>query len=171
MLSIEKIEHDGNVYCLTVENSNFYMKENGKCFWTGNSPHINLDRISHLIESLDMVGNDGIGMAKILDTPTGKIASTLLENGIKLGVSSRGVGSLNGNKVGDDFSLICVDIVCDPSAPNAIVDSVYESAEYIMDGNRIVEVAIDKMKSTLDKKGSRDIYHTLNEFLNDIKKG
>jgi hypothetical protein len=67
--------------------------------------------------------------------------------------------------------MVCIDIVLNPSGPDCYVDGILEGAEYIMDGNRIVEVAIDKMKSTLDTKGSKDIYNTLKQFLNDIRKG
>lgn len=137
-----------------------------------NSPEINPERVCHLIESLKLVGNDGMGVSKVLtELPMGKIVKGMLDEGIKFGVSTRGVGSLNGNKVSDDYRLSCVDVVLQPSGIDCYVEGIYEGAEYIMEGNKIVEVAINKFKSTLDKKGSRDIYHTLNEFLNDIRKG
>ena len=75
------------------------------------TPTVNLQNVSHMIESLVMEGNDGIGIAKILDTPNGRIVETLLKAGAKPGVSTRGVGSLNGSKVNDDFKLITVDVV------------------------------------------------------------
>lgn len=134
------------------------------------SPSINLDRISHKVESLTIENNDAIGVASILETPTGKIAQALLDSGIQLGVSTRGVGTLKGNNVNNDYKLICIDIVHDPSAPGAFVEGILENKEYVIDGNNIVEVAIDNMKKTLDKKGSKAIKFALLDFLEEIKK-
>ena len=101
------------------------------------NPTVNLDKVSHLITSLKFEGNDVIGRAKILDTPMGKIAQNFIEEGVRLGVSSRGLGSLkerNGvNEVQNDFHLATVDIVADPSAPDAFVTGIMESAEWILD--------------------------------------
>jgi hypothetical protein len=94
------------------------------------SPSVNLDRVSHLVESLIMEGNNGMGVARILPTPTGKIAESLLESGVQLGVSSRGVGSLTNDKVNGDYRLLAIDIVADPSAPSAYVDGVLEGVEW-----------------------------------------
>ena len=135
------------------------------------SPTVNLQMVSHIIESLNMVGTNGMGVARILDTPTGKIAESLLRSGIQLGVSSRGVGSMSGDKVNSDYRLLAVDIVADPSAPSAYVDGVLENKEYIMEGNSIVEVAIGNMENKLAKKGSSELAKTINDFLNEIKKG
>ena len=101
-------------------------------------PSINLDRVSHKIESLREDGNNFVGRAKILDTPMGKIASSLLGEGVRLGVSSRGMGSLkkesNCNIVQDDFMLAtAADIVADPSAPDAFVDGIMEGKEWVWD--------------------------------------
>lgn len=101
------------------------------------SPTINLDRVSHMITSLRPDGNNFIGKAKILDTPNGRIVKSLLDGGASLGVSTRGVGSLkpaNGYQlVQDDFHLAtAADIVADPSAPDAFVESVMEGAEWIL---------------------------------------
>lgn len=174
-LKIDRIEHDGNVYCLSVKNSNFYMKENNKAFWTGNSPQINLDRISHVIESLEMNGDDGVGVLRLIDTPMGKIAQTLVSENILLGVSTRGVGSLDGEYVKDDYSLITpADLVFDPSAPKAFVESVVENKEWIIEGNKWVEVAVDNLQKSVDKQyGGRNssqlaLRYMLN-FINDIK--
>jgi len=172
-LKIEKVEHDGNVYCLTVKNSNFYMKENNKAFWTGNSPQINLDRISHVIESLIMENDDGVGVLRLIDTPMGKIAQTLVSEKILLGVSTRGVGSLDGDIVKEDYSLITpADLVFDPSAPKAFVESVLENKEWIREGDQWVSIAIDKLQKTVDKKysNSKEVLNFLiKDFLNDIK--
>lgn len=115
-------------------------------------PTINLDRVSHLIESLRWDGDNVIGRAKILDTPMGVIAKNLLEGGVQLGVSTRGLGSLkrlsNGlNEVQSDFSLNTVDIVGDPSAPDAFVQGIMEGVEYYVgkDG-RLIEQTIEDIK-------------------------
>ena len=108
-------------------------------------PTVNLDRVSHKIVSLKESGNNFIGKAKILGTPMGKIASDLLGEGVKLGVSSRGVGSLNKTNegysvVGEDFTLAtAADIVADPSAPDAFVDGIMEGKEWVWDGGIIRE--------------------------------
>ena len=108
-------------------------------------PTVNLDRVSHKIVSLRESGNNFIGKAKILSTPMGKIASNLLDEGVKLGVSSRGVGSLNKTNegysvVGEDFTLAtAADIVADPSAPDAFVDGIMEGKEWVWDGGIIRE--------------------------------
>ena len=108
-------------------------------------PTVNLDRVSHKIVSLKESGNNFIGKAKILSTPMGKIASDLLGEGVKLGGSSRGVGSLNKTNegysvVGEDFTLAtAADIVADPSAPDAFVDGIMEGKEWVWDGGIIRE--------------------------------
>ena len=95
-------------------------------------PTVNLDRVSHLITELHFKGNDCYGKAKVLDTPMGKIVKNLIDEGAQLGVSSRGMGSLKDvggiNEVQGDFMLSAVDIVADPSAPNAFVNGIYEGA-------------------------------------------
>ncbi len=133
------------------------------------TPQLNLDRVSHLIENLSMDGNSAIGTAKLLDTPMGKTAQALLDGGVKLGVSSRGVGSLKGETVGGDYNLICVDIVGDPSALNAYVDGILESKEFIIDNNTIVERAVENLKRDLDHNGSKQLVDNLSKFLKSIK--
>ena len=108
-------------------------------------PTVNLDRVSHKIVSLKEDGNNFIGKAKILSTPMGKIASNLLGEGVKLGVSSRGVGSLNKTNegysvVGEDFTLAtAADIVADPSAPDAFVQGIMEGKDWVWDGGVVRE--------------------------------
>ena len=136
------------------------------------TPTINLDRVSHIIESLKFDGNDIIGKAKILDTPMGRIAQSLLEGGVKLGVSSRGLGTLNeedNTTVNDDYQLVCVDIVGDPSAQSAYVNGIMENKEYIIQGDSIVERAVESLEKKLDKHGSREILEDLKSFLKDIR--
>ena len=113
-------------------------------------PTVNLDRVSHKIVSLKENGSNFIGKAKILSTPMGKIASSLLDEGVKLGVSSRGIGSLKMSKegvnmVGDDFMLAtAADIVADPSAPDAFVEGIMEGKEWIWDGSILREKAAEQ---------------------------
>jgi hypothetical protein len=121
-------------------------------------PQINLDRVSHVIENLSFKSNtDVVGRAKILDTPMGKIAQNLIDEGIKLGVSSRGLGSLkqlnNGVKeVQEDFFLSTVDIVADPSAPSAYVNGIMENVEYeMLEDGRIIQALVDKRKGRIDE--------------------
>lgn len=135
------------------------------------TPQLNLDRVSHLIEDLSMEGNSAIGTAKLLDTPMGLTAQALLNGGVKLGVSSRGVGSLKGETVGGDYNLICVDIVGDPSALNAYVDGILESKDFIIDDNVIVEKAVEHLKRNLAVTGSARIAENLTKFLETIKNG
>lgn len=100
------------------------------------NPTVNLDKVSHLITALRFEGNDVVGRAKILDTPMGKIAQNFIEEGVKLGVSSRGLGSLkekNGiNEVQNDFHLATVDIVADPSGPDCWVGGIMEDVDWLL---------------------------------------
>ena len=119
-------------------------------------PSINLDKVSHKIESLRAEGNNFIGRAKILDTPNGRIAKSLLDEGVKLGVSSRGMGSLKQqegvNIVQDDFMLAtAADIVADPSAPDAFVDGIMEGKEWVWDNGILKESAIAQIKQEIDQ--------------------
>jgi hypothetical protein len=118
-------------------------------------PTINLDRVSHKIVSLKKEGTNFIGKAKLLETPMGKIASNLLNEGVKLGVSSRGMGSLelkNGvNYVKDDFMLAtAADIVADPSAPDAFVEGIMEGKEWVWESGVLREVQIEQIKRSID---------------------
>jgi len=118
-------------------------------------PTVNLDRVSHKITSLKAEGNNFMGKARILDTPMGKIAKSLLGEGVKLGVSSRGMGSLkeeNGVKyVSDDFMLAtAADIVADPSAPDAFVNGIMEGKEWVWEGGLLREKQIQEIKKEID---------------------
>ena len=120
-------------------------------------PTVNLDRVSHKIVSLTQEGNNFIGKAKLLETPMGKIAKNLIEEGVTLGVSSRGIGSLSETKqgyklVGEDFMLAtAADIVADPSAPDAFVQGIMEGKEWVMVGGILKEQEIDATRSTINK--------------------
>ena len=119
-------------------------------------PTVNLDRVSHKIVSLKESGSNFIGKAKILNTPMGKIASSLLDEGVKLGVSSRGIGSLKPTKegfnvVGDDFMLAtAADIVADPSAPDAFVEGIMEGKDWVWDGGILREKFAEKTYKTIN---------------------
>lgn len=121
-----------------------------------NGPSINLDKVSHMIESLNFKGSDVYGRAKILDTPNGKIAKTLIDEGVKLGVSSRGLGSIkqiNGlNEVQKDFWMSTVDIVSDPSGMGCYVNGIMENAEWTMleDGS-IQQLVVDAVKKNVNE--------------------
>ena len=119
-------------------------------------PSINLDRVSHKIISLKEDGNNFIGKAKLLDTPMGRIAKDLLGEGVKLGVSSRGMGSIckeeNCNVVMDDFMLAtAADIVADPSAPDAFVNGIMEGKEWVWDNGVLKEAAVAQIKQEIDQ--------------------
>jgi len=118
-------------------------------------PTVNLDRVSHRITSLTSEGKNFIGKAKLLDTPMGNIAKNLLDEGVKLGVSSRGMGTLkreNGyNVVGEDFMLAtAADIVSDPSAPDAFVEGIMEGKEWVWEGGLLREREIAELKHEID---------------------
>jgi len=119
-------------------------------------PTVNLDRVSHMITRLEPDGKNFIGEAKLLSTPMGEIAKALINDGGKLGVSSRGMGSLesrNGvNYVKDDFYLAtAADIVADPSAPQAFVEGIMEGKEWIWDNGLLKEVAVNEIKEDIEK--------------------
>jgi hypothetical protein len=118
-------------------------------------PTINLDKVSHLITDLRFEGNDVIGRAKILNTPMGQIVKGLLEGGVKLGVSSRGMGSLEQregvNYVKNDFHLATVDIVQDPSAPAAFVNGIMEGVEWIVENGVYTPQEIEKIETEIKR--------------------
>ena len=120
-------------------------------------PTVNLDRVSHKIVSLKESGSNFIGKAKILNTPMGNIASSLIGEGVKLGVSSRGIGSLKPtregvNIVGDDFMLAtAADIVADPSAPDAFVEGIMEGKEWVWEGTLLREKKAEEIKNSVER--------------------
>ena len=118
-------------------------------------PTLNLDRVSHKIVELYPEGTNFIGKAKLMETPMGKIAKSLLEEGVQLGVSSRGLGSIkregNTQVVADDFMLsTAADIVADPSAPDAFVEGIYEGREWVTVDGKVKEQTIEQIKSSID---------------------
>jgi hypothetical protein len=142
------------------------------------SPTINLDRVSHKIVSLRSEGTNFIGKAQILETPMGKIAKSLLESGVTLGVSSRGIGSIeerNGiNIVKDDFMLsTAADIVADPSAPDAFVEGIMEGREWIWNNGMLEEKVINSYKRAINNSSSNSLnerkLQVFESFLRNIK--
>ena len=134
-------------------------------------PTVNLDKVSHKIESLDWKGNDVVGKATILNTPMGKIVEGLLDGGVRVGVSTRGMGSLQRGSgammVGNDFMLNAVDIVQDPSAPNAFVNGVMEGVEWIWNNGIIEARHIEQMETEIKKAPRKDLYEVqVREFKN-----
>ena len=141
------------------------------------NPTINLNQVSHLITELRMDGSNVIGKAKILGTPMGKIAENFIREGVSLGVSSRGVGSLkerNGiNEVQDDFHLATVDIVADPSAPDAFVTGIMENAEWFLENNVWKMIEIEQAQKLIRNAPKVSLeeakLHVFNAFLKSIK--
>ena len=138
-------------------------------------PTVNLDKVSHKITDLHWQGNNVVGKASILKTPMGKIVEGLLEGGVKLGVSSRGMGSLvqkNGaSYVGDDFMLATVDIVQDPSAPSAFVNGVMEGVEWVWDNGLIRQQDIEAIETEIKRAPRKDLQEAeIRAFKNFLSK-
>ena len=142
-------------------------------------PTVNLDRVSHKIVELVQRGNDFIGKAQILPTPMGKIAESLLNSGVTLGVSSRGIGSVRStregyNEVGEDFMLAtAADIVADPSAPDAFVQGIMEGKEWVWDGGmlreRVAQATQRRINTLVDQRRLEEHKIELfNDFLNSL---
>ena len=135
-------------------------------------PTVNLDRASHMIHSLQKEGKNFIGRAKILDTPNGKIVKNLIDEGAKLGVSSRGMGTLKPESkaqiVQSDFYLAtAADIVADPSAPNAFVEGIMEGREWIWDGGLLREQDVERARNNIRSAASKELEEVkLTEFKN-----
>ena len=152
-IKIEIVEdYDDNVYCVSVPNQNFYCMDNGKTFWSGNSCEINPERISHITKELRMEGNDVYGKSLVLDTPMGRIVKSLMEGGVRLGVSSRGVGTLKESVVQNDFQLHAIDVVTEPSAPNAFVEGIMESKkEWVFENGLLTEKELQDTIAEVNK--------------------
>ena len=134
-------------------------------------PTINLDKVSHRITDLRFEGSNVVGRALILNTPMGQIVKGLMDGGVQLGVSSRGMGSLvqkNGvSTVGEDFILATVDIVQDPSAPEAFVNGIMEGVDWVWNNGIIEARTIEKMETEIKKASRTDLYETqTREFKN-----
>jgi len=182
----DTVNRNGRVYPRTIlENevnrySNKYVKENRALGELNHpsGPTVNLDKVSHLITNLAMEGKDVVGKAKLLETPCGLIAQNLLEAGVKLGVSSRGMGSLKENRgykeVQKDFMLSAVDIVADPSAPNAFVNGIMEGVEWVWDNGVLKQEVLENYKNTIKKAPTKKLQETavfvFEDFMNKLTK-
>jgi hypothetical protein len=139
-------------------------------------PTVNLDRVSHIVKELHEDGKNFYGKAKVLDTPMGKIVKNLIDEGAQLGVSTRGMGSLkskNGyQEVQEDFMLAAIDIVADPSAPNAFVNGIMEGKEWIYENGIWEEKQIQKAKKLIKSSSKRDLSENMvkvfKEFFRNI---
>ena len=157
MYPMETLAREVDKYSNTYIKSGRAMGELGH----PDGPIVNLDRVSHLITSLVQEGSNFKGKAKILETPMGQIAKSLLSEGVRLGVSSRGVGSLKLNREGvnvvaDDFMLAtAADIVADPSAPEAFVNGIMEGKEWVWTNSALKESDLRKVEKDLDNASSK----------------
>lgn len=179
-MQAESKNRNGRVYPISVMEKELgryntdYVKTNRAMGELGHpeGPTVNLERVSHLIKDLRLEKNDVYGKAKILDTPYGKIVRNLIDEGVKLGVSSRGMGSLKEqdgvNIVQEDFMLAAVDVVADPSAPNAFVNGIMEGREWIWDNGVLKPVEIEKYKETIVKTPSRKLEEQAIELFKDF---
>ena len=152
MYPVDILEKECNRYNKTFISQGRALGELGH----PEGPTVNLDRVSHKITSLVREGNNFRGKAQLLSTPMGKIASSLLDEGVKLGVSSRGIGSLKESStgvklVGEDFQLAtAADIVADPSAPDAFVNGIMEGREWVWEGGSLREELAEKTQKTIN---------------------
>ena len=181
----EKKNKNGRIYPLDIleKEVNRYVKEYvdpKRAFGElghPDGPTVNLDRTSHMITSLTKEGKNFVGRAKILSTPNGQIVKSLIDEGARLGVSSRGMGTLkpdtkNSQIVQKDFYLAtAADIVADPSAPNAFVEGIMEGREWIWDNGLLREQDIERAKNNILKASSRKLEEVkINEFKNLLSK-
>lgn len=186
-MQAEKVNGNGRKYRVEtlqreVERyTNKYIKENRALGELGhpNGPSINLDRVSHKIVELKQNGNDFYGKAMVLDTPMGNIARNLIESGVQLGVSTRGMGSLKEvdgiMEVQDDFYLAtAADIVAEPSAPDAFVQGIMEGVEWIWDNGLIKAQHIESMKKEIQNTPAIRLQevqqHLVEQFFNSLAK-
>ena len=137
-------------------------------------PTVNLERVSHMITSLKPEGKNFVGEAKIMDTPYGKIVKNLIDEGAQLGVSSRGMGSIQGSTVGKDFYLAtAADIVADPSAPDAFVEGIMEGKEWVWDNGVLKSMEVENYKRQIENTKRAELAETkasiFNDFLSKLK--
>ena len=175
MYPISTLSKEVDRYCETFVNKGRALGELGH----PDGPTVNLDRVSHKITSLVKEGNNFKGKAQILSTPMGKIASSLLDEGVMLGVSSRGVGSLQTTSegckiVGEDFQLAtAADIVADPSAPDAFVEGIMEGKDWVWDGGilreKFAEKTYKQINTLVDQKQlDENKLNLFNDFLSNL---
>lgn len=176
--SIEEVDFDDFVYCVNVTNETFYVRQNNKAYWTGNSPTINLDRVSHKIVDLTIEGSKVIGKA-LIGGPKGDVVRKILEMGVQLGVSSRSLGNLDMNNRVSELQLITWDIVHEPSVSSALMEQVTEGLrfEWLPDNQsftsqyKTLEERFTKTKKDngLSKKEKQVVFATMfEEFLRNL---
>ena len=175
MYPMETLRKEVNRYNESFVNSGRALGELGH----PDGPTVNLDRVSHKITSLKENGSNFVGKAKILNTPMGKIATNLISEGVKLGVSSRGIGTLKPsregyNVVSDDFMLAtAADIVADPSAPDAFVEGIMEGKDWVWDNGvireRLAEKTYKQINTLVDQKRlEENKLNLFNDFLTNL---
>ena len=185
-MQAEQKNRNGRVYPSKVlmnevkRYNNEYVKSSRAMGELGHpeGPQLNLERVSHLIKELRVDGNDIYGRAKILDTPYGKIVKDLVKEGVKIGVSSRGMGSLkqvNGiNEVQEDFNLAAVDIVADPSAPDAFVEGIMEGKEWVWENGILTARRIESYKKQIKSASKSNLeeakLYAFADFLSNFMK-
>ncbi len=186
-LQTEKVNRNQRIYRLPVMQKEVkryneqYVRKGRALGELGHpdGPTVNLDRVSHKIVSLEQNGNNFIGKAQILSTPMGKIAESLLKEGVTLGVSSRGIGSVVQTRegyaeVGEDFMLAtAADIVADPSAPDAFVSGIMEGKEWVWEGGSLREQLVEKTGKRINtlvtqKRLDEHKLDLFNNFLNSL---
>jgi hypothetical protein len=137
-------------------------------------PTVNLDRVSHMIKTLHEDGKNVYGKAKVLDTPMGRIVKNLIDEGAQLGVSTRGMGSLrakNGyQEVQEDFMLAAIDIVADPSAPNAFVNGIMEGKEWVFENGMWTERDREQSVKLIKNSSKRDLQENIVKVFNNYFK-
>jgi len=171
---------NGRVYPFSIlqnevkNYNNKFVKESRALGELGHpsGPTINLDRVSHIITELYEDGKNFIGKAKIMNTPNGKIVKNLIESGVRLGVSSRGLGSVKSNRQGvnevqKDFVLSTVDIVSDPSAPEAFVNGIMEGREFSVTGELEYDIR-NEIRNTVSKKLDEKKIELFHSFINKL---
>lgn len=171
---VEVINREVNNYNKNYINEGRAMGELGH----PDTPVVNLERVSHLVKELSLKGTNVYGKAKLMDTPMGNIAKKFVDEGVKLGVSSRGLGSLREERDGikvvqDDFQLNAIDIVADPSAPQAFVEGILENKEWIYENGIIKEKQIDTYKKIINKHTNENIekkfFMVFTDFIQKLK--
>ena len=179
-MQAEQKNRNGRIYPMNVlgpkvdqYNENFVTKK--RAFGELNHPKgptVNLDRVSHIVNDLVVEGNNFTGKAKIMDTPMGKIVKSLMDEDARLGVSTRGMGSLksqNGvNLVQPDFSLAAIDIVADPSAPDAFVDGIMEGKEWIWENGILKEKTISEYETIIRNTPAKKMQDTFTSLFEDF---
>lgn len=171
---IEKKVLDGKACCLTTEHGNFVVRDNGFIFLTGNSPTVDPAKACIMIESLTWHGNDVHGKAKVLSTPAGQLLDNLISDGVHLGVSTRGLGSVTKTTkdgqtlslVENDYSIKAIDVVHAPSGIDCFVDGILEGVEFYYENNVLTERKIEEYVEHVRKNDVEAIKSDFRDFLN-----